>query len=155
MKKKTKIVISIISIVIIAVIIGLVCVWNHLSDYSTVLNANWGFELPSKSHYTEVYSKDSGASFHGDGIRYHIFSYEEDEPIREMFDWSNVEEKTIYSASYEAAVTEWLNNIDVPAEKFPNYSECLYWYESQEDNSEIIVMWDSSKNRVYIAVSFL
>lgn len=156
MKKKTKVVISIISIVIIAVIIGLYCVWNHRSDYSAILKFNWGVELPSKSDYTEVYSKDSGASFHGDGIRYHIFSYEEDEPIGEMLDWSNAEEeKTIFSASYEAAVTEWLNGIDVSAEKLPDYSECLYWYESQYDRSEIVVMWDSSKNRVYIAESFL
>jgi len=72
-----------------------------------------------------------------------------------MFDWNNAEEKTIFSFSYEDAVTEWLNSIDVPAEELPNYSECLYWYESQEDNSEIIVIWDSSKNRVYIAESFL
>ena len=155
MKKKTKMAASIISIVIIAVIIGLFCVWNYLSDYSTTLNANWGFELPSKSHYSEVYSKDSGVSFHGDGIRYHIFSYKEAEPINKMFDWSNWEEKTIYSSSYQEAVTEWLNEIDVPAEELPNYSECLYWYESKDDNSEIIVLWDSSKNRVYVVESFL
>lgn len=148
--------ISVISIVAIAIIIGLSCVWNHMSDYSTTLNVNWGFELPSKSHYSEVYSKNSGSSFHGDGIRYHIFSYKEAEPISEMFDWNNGEdEKTIYSSSYEDAVNEWLNRIDVPTEEFPNYSECLYWYESQEDNSEIIVIWDSSKNRIYIAESFM
>lgn len=155
MKNKTKVVISVISIVIIAVVIGLFWVRNHRSDYSAILKFNWGFELPSKSHYKEVYSKDSGASFHGDGVRYHIFFYEDDEPIREMLDWSNVEEKTIFSASYEAAVTEWLNGIEVPAEKLPDCSECLYWYESLYDRSEIVVMWDPGKNRVYIAESFL
>ncbi len=155
MKKKNKVIISVISIVVIAIIIGLSCIWNHMSDYSTTLNANWGFGLPSKSHYSEVYSKDSGASFHGDGIRYHIFSYKKAEPISEMFDWSNEDKKTIFSFSYEDAVTEWLNRINVPAEELPNYSECLCWYESQYDNSEIIVLWDSGKNRVYIVESFL
>lgn len=149
-------IISVISIAAIAVvIIGLFCVWHHMNDYSTVLNANWGFKLPSKSQYSEVYSKDSGAGSHGDGIRYHIFSCKDDKPISEMFDWSATEEKTIFSSSYQDAVTEWLSEIDVSAEDAPDYSKCLYWYDSKDDNSEIIVLWDSSKNRVYIAESFL
>lgn len=155
MKKKTKVVLSAVSIFIIAAITGSVCLWKHLSDYSTVLNANWGFGLLSRSHYTEVYSKDTGASFHGDGIRYHVFSYKEDGPIKEMLDWKDAEGKTIFRSSYKEAVTEWLDRIDVPADEIPNDSECLYWYGSQKDNSEIIVIWDPSKNRVYIAESFL
>lgn len=154
MKKKNIVFISVI-IIAIAIFIGLGYAWNHFNDYSATLNANWGFALPSKSHYSEVYSKDSGASFHGDGIRYHIFSYKETEPISKMFNWNDSEEKTIFNSSYQEAVTEWLNSINVPDEELPNYSECLYWYESQDDNSEIIVLWESSKNRIYVAESFL
>lgn len=146
---------ALIFLVVVAAVIRLFSVWNHLTDYSTTLNANWGFALPSKSHYAEVYSKDSGASFHGDGIRYHVFSYKDGEPIREMLDWSDVEGETIFCFSYKEAATEWLERIEVPTEKLPNYSQCLCWYASQRDNSEILVMWDSSKNRVYIAESFL
>lgn len=149
--------IAVISIVVaLAIIItGLVLVWNHFSDYSTTLNANWGFRLPSKAHYSEVYSKDSSASFHGDGIRYHIFSYKEEKPVNELFNWSANEEKTVFNLSYQEAITEWLNSIDVPTEELPDYSKCLYWYESQDDNSEIIVLWDASSKRIYIVESFL
>ena len=155
MKNKKIVIILAIALIVTAVFSRLGYAWNHFNDYSTTLNANWGFTLPSKSHYSEVYSKDSGASFHGDGIRYHIFSYKEVISISEMFDWSDTEEKTIFNSSYQDAVTEWLNSINVPAEELPNYSECLYWYESQDDNSEIIVLWDSSRNSIYIAESFL
>lgn len=140
MKKKNKIIISAVSIAIIAILIGLSMIWIHMSDYSATLNANWGFGLPSKSHYSEVYSRDQGASFHGDGIRYHVFSYEETEPISEMFNWRTAEEKTIYSSSYQDAVTEWLSELGVPDEEMPNYSKCLFWYNSHEDGSEIIVL---------------
>ncbi len=138
MKKNRIKVISKIAILVIITIIGLACLWSYLDNYSKTLNINWGFSLPSEAHYSEVYSKDSSPSFHGDGIRYHIFSYKEARPINEMFCWKNTEEKTIYNASYQDAVTEWLNSINVSAENTPNYSDCLYWYESQDDVSIIL-----------------
>lgn len=155
MNKRKIVVISIVTVIVIIIVIGLALAWNHFNDYSTTLKANWGFSLPSKAHYSEMYSKDSGASFHGDGIRYHIFSYKEEQPVTEIFDWRNDEEKTIFNSSYQEAIAEWLNSIDVPSEEFPNYSECLYWYESQDDNSEIIVLWDGSSKRIYVVESFL
>ena len=155
MRKTIIVSISITLIIVIIIAIGLVLAWNHFTDYSTTIKANWGFSLPSKAHYSEVYSKDSGASFLGDGIRYHIFTYKEEKPVNEMFDWRDSEEKTIFNASYQEAITEWLNSIDVPSEEFPDYSECLYWYESKDDNSEIVVLWDASSRRIYIVESFL
>ena len=155
MNRRKITVISIAAVIVIIVGVGLALAWNHFHDYSTTLNANWGFSLPSEAHYSQVYSEDSGASFHGDGIRYHIFSYKEEKPVNEMFDWSDKEERTIFNASYQDAIVEWLNSINVPSEKFPNYAECLYWYESQDDNSEMIVLWDASLKRIYIVESFL
>lgn len=155
MNKRTIGVISIVAVIVIMIVIGLALAWNHFNDYSATLNVNWGFGLPSKAHYSEVYSKDSGASFHGDGIRYHIFSCKEEKPINEMLDWSDEEGKTIFNASYQEAIAEWLNRIDVPSKEFPNDSECLYWYGTQDDNSEIIVLWDETSKRIYIVESFL
>lgn len=153
MNKRKIAVISMVAVIVI-IVIGLALAWKHYSDYSTTIKANWGFGLPSKAHYSEVYSKDSGASFHGDGIRYHIFSYKEEKPIAEMFDWSDEEEKTIFNSSYQEAITEWLNSIAVPSEEVPDYAKCLYWYEAQDDKSEIIVLWDASSKRIYVVESF-
>ena len=145
-----------ISIGIFAIIIiGAVFAWNSFSDYSRVLKANWDFALPSDSHYSEIYSQDSGTSFHGDGIRYHIFSYKENEPVEGMFLWQLTEQRTKFYNSYAEAADEWLDTINVPAAERPNYTECIYWYQSQEDGSEIIVFWDKDQNKLYIAESFL
>lgn len=144
-----------IMVAVVVAVAGLGYVWNRVNDYSLVLDANWGFSLPDESHYSLVYSKDSGASFHGDGIRYHVFSYKNAEPIAEAFSWSQNETKTIFNASYQEAVSDWLSRIDVPAEELPEYAQCLYWYDARRDNSEIVVLWDADKRKIYIAESFL
>ena len=55
--------------------------------YSRVLQANWGVALPAEALLTEEHEQDSGASFHGDGIRYHVYSYADADPIRTMLLW--------------------------------------------------------------------
>lgn len=53
------------------------------------------------------------------------------------------------------AVKEWLDSITVPAELSPNYSECLYFYRSKDDNSEIIILWDTGNKSLHVVESFL
>lgn len=122
-------------------------------DYSATLKANWGFLLPAKAECTELYSKDSGASFLGDGVRYHIFSCEEGKYIDTFFSWKSTEEGM--ENHYPDQVTEWLEEIEVPVEKLPDFSKCRYWYQSKEDGSEIVLLWNSEENVLYVAESFL
>ena len=72
--KKNKIII-IVSAIVILLIITFILIWKMMFSYSSVLEANWGISIPFESKYKEIYQKDSGASFNGDGIRYHIFTY--------------------------------------------------------------------------------
>lgn len=141
--------------VIVSIIIGITCARNRFTDYARILNLNWNFSLPTEAHYSEVYSKGSGTGFHGDGIRYHCFSYKENTPIREMLAWQSTEAETRYHDCYSDAVNEWLNEINVPTEERPDYTVCSYWYKSKDDGSEIIILWDKNKSSLYIAESFL
>lgn len=150
---KKKVIYSIAIIVICAIAFGILRYLN--SNYSMVLKMNWGFQMPAKSKCIEIYENDTGDSFHGDGKRYHVFSYKSGDDIKTMFTWLSEENKTIYHSCYSEAVNEWLDEINVPDEQYPDYSQCVYWYDKQEDNSEIIVMWDSQAKKVYIAESFM
>lgn len=141
----------VICILLLAASIG----WRVMTDYSRVLRANWGFSLPFKALCFEVYEKDSGSSFHGDDIRYHVFSYKYEDSIDLMFAWIGREQETIFRSSYSEAAEQWLDDISVPEEYRPDYDNCWYWYHSQEDNSEIIVFWDEDVNCLYIVESFL
>ena len=51
------------------------------------MNRNWHLNLPETD--VEIYVKNSGASFTGDGIRYHILQYDEESAdiILKSFDW--------------------------------------------------------------------
>jgi len=141
--------------VVIALSTTLCIIWNLSSNYSEILQANWGFSIPTKSKYSQSYTKDSGSSFHGDGIRYHIFNYENEEYIENLFTWMSEEKTTIYSSSFSEATSSWLKEIDVPVEYHPDYTKCLYWYQAQEDNSELIIYWDKATKSLYIIESFM
>ena len=120
--------------------------WNVLTDYARVLNANWGISLPFKALCSEVYEKDSGASFHGDGIRYHVFSYKYEDYIDLMFAWGS-------NSRYSDTVEEWLDEIEVPEEWRPDYERCFCWDKVQNDNDQLIIFWDNDKNQLYIVES--
>ena len=138
-----------------AILLAAVFIPLSACGYSAVLMANWGFSLPNGAGCTEIYSSNSGSSPHGDGIRYHTFSYESEDSIEEMFAWSSVESELIFYASYSEAVEEWLGRIAVPDEYRPNIGECVYHYERQDGNDEILVFWNSGENRLYVLESFL
>ncbi|EJW89449.1 hypothetical protein, secreted, partial [gut metagenome] len=75
MKIKKRSILSIVLVITIVLSAIMFFSWKHLTNYNTMLEVNWEISIPSKSSYSEIYSKDSGSSFHGDGIRYHIFLY--------------------------------------------------------------------------------
>ena len=93
----------------ILLVLAVVSVSKLLPSYSSTLEANWGISLPWKARLIEVYEKDSGSSFHGDGIRYHVFSYKYEDYIDLMFAWIPTENKTKTHGNYSEAATEWLD----------------------------------------------
>ena len=119
--------------------------WRLVPGYASALRLNWGISLPILARPSLCYEADSGPSFHGDGIRYHVFSYQYEDPVSLMFAWGSVERETIYC----------LDKIQVSAGDRPDYGGCLYWYRAQEDNSELLVFWDAEQNRLYFLESFL
>ena len=143
------------SVVIAAALMAALLLSLSACGYSAVLTSNWGFSLPNKAGCTEIYSADTGSSPHGDGKRYHIFSYESEDPIEEMFEWSSEESEMVYHASYSEALKEWLDRIGVPDEYRPNIAECVYHYERADGNDEILIFRSRSEHRLYFLESFL
>ena len=146
--------------ILLAVLVALISVWtiykSIVPSYSSVLEANWGIELPIKALCKEVYEADTGPSFHGDGIRYHVFSYRYEDYIDLMFAWSgNMENKTLFYQSYSEAADIWLSELKTPQEQYPDYDDCFCWYKNAHDNSEIIVFWNPEINRLYIVENII
>ena len=154
MKSKKRIV----TIVLICIIVlggSMFYIWKHFTNYNTALKANWEISIPYQAQFTEIYKKDSGSSFHGDGIRYHVFTYKDSTYISQMLDWESEEKETIFYGNYSNAVNALLDTIDVPSEYRSNCTNCLFWYNSHDDNSEIIILWDKDNYTIYVVESFL
>ena len=37
----------------------------------------------------------------------------------------------------------------------PQHTDCVYWYKSHEDHSEIIILWNKKEKRLYVVESFM
>ena len=67
--------------------------WKYSNDYTHVIKENWNISIPSDSHYSEVYSKDSESSFNGDGVRYHVFIIKMKNLSKRCFPGKKIKEK--------------------------------------------------------------
>ena len=100
MKRKRIIITLSVVAAVLVILFGGIVIRNRLNDYSHILRLNWNLILPSDSGCSEIYSDDSGPSFHGDGIRYHVFNYEDETAIDTMVDWQLTEGKTRFLMNY-------------------------------------------------------
>ena len=155
--------------ILLLIVVVLVSSWtiyrSIVPSYSSVLEANWGIELPIKALCKEVYEADTGPSFHGDGVRYHVFSYKNSAAIEQMLPWSDTDGNTLAWSqiqgqekvyqTYTEAADIWLGELDIPAEQYPDYDSCFCWYKNEHDNSEIIIFWNPEINRLYIVENII
>ena len=155
--------------ILLAILVALISTWtiykSIVPSYFSVLEANWGIELPVKAICKEVYSEDAGPSFHGDGIRYHVFSYVKSSEIEKMLPWSDVNGKTLawsqkqreekHYQTYREATDLWLSELEILQEQYPDYDSCFCWYKNEHDNSEIIIFLNPEINRLYIVENII
>ena len=127
--------------------------FTSIRRYADCMNRNWHLNLPETD--VEIYVKDSGASFTGDGIRYHILQYDEESAdiIIKSFDWEAGELNSELADKME----EWLDSIDVLLEDRPKQNE---WKHTtllrKEDNRDHLIMFfDEDTNQLYVVEYFL
>ena len=121
--------------------------------YAHCINSNWHLSLPETD--VVIYVKNSGASFTGDGIRYHILQYDEENAaiILKSFDWKAGELDNELAVKME----EWLDDIDVPSEERPKQNEWKHTTSlRKEDNRDRLIMFfDENTNQLYVVEYFL
>lgn len=127
--------------------------FTSIRRYADCMNTNWHLNLPETD--VEIYVKNSGVSFTGDGIRYHILQYDEESAdiILKSFDWEAGELDSELADKME----EWLDSISVPLEDRPKQNE---WKHTtllrKECNSDHLIMFfDEDTNQLYVVEYFL
>jgi len=130
--------------IVIVVVIGLFfygCLNNN--NYDTIIYQNWSIHLPKS--YQEVYSKDSGSSFLGDGERYHVFQYNKLSDIKESLVWENTRNSIMESEILK--ITEYLDVLD---EYIPNFENEYNYFIKYENYSTIYLILIEDSKLLYI-----
>lgn len=120
------------------------------SDYGKIIEKNWDITLPKG--YEEIVSVDSGASFQGDGERYHVFKYKEELKKEEIQRFSSRENSVV-----EDEVKKILNSLQVSNEERPDFSKTYYWYtQSGDDDSrdKLYLIYFNEDNLLYVVEEF-
>lgn len=127
--------------------------FTSIRRYADCMNRNWHLNLPETD--VEIYVKDSGASFTGDGIRYHILQYDEESAdiILKSFDWEAGELDSELADKME----EWLDSISVPLEDRPKQNEWKHTtlLRKEDTRDHLIMFFDEDTNQLYVVEYFL
>lgn len=116
----------------------LICILSGCVSSAILLERNWNIDLPSDIE--EIYYTDSGASFHGDGYRYSIFSCKKPEVI-----WEN--EKPEFN--YKELLNDVYRELSVPEEKRVKLFEGSYYYQIADDGSKLLLIYDNECMKLY------
>lgn len=118
-----------------------------------LLEANWGVVLPGG--YVERFEVDTGASFHGDGVRYYVLEYADDAALREAFSWREEASATLFYGSEREAAAALLDGLEIPPEFQLPAEDCLYDTVTRDDRSELLLFWHTPDGMLYVVESVL
>ena len=114
------------------------------TPYHEIVYLNWKISIPKE--YKESYSIDSGASFHGDGERYHIFQYEDEEGISAFVSWEDYKNRDL-----EKKIKDILYSLEVPKDKKPDFQKHYFYYTiKKNDNSKLYLLFFRDTKELYI-----
>ena len=119
-------------------------------DYMRTVNLNWELDLPASQGC--LYETDSGASFHGDGERYHVLEYAGDGRLEQA-----LAEQATPLPSAENPVTEILDDLSVPADQRPDFDDCRCFAISDpvDDRDRGYLLLSQDGTRLYVVECFL
>lgn len=120
---------------------------REVNSYTKIIELNWGIRLSGS--YKEIYSIDSGASFHGDGDRYHIFQHKPKGDISNELDWKSNENKYI-----EQNIIQILERLNVPDEYLPSFKYKYKYYFREENSSMIYILLNDDEGLIYVIEDF-
>lgn len=130
-------------------------------DDAMTISLNWGIDLPKG--YTVVYETDTGASFGGDGLRCHVFTWQDGSALEDLLPWSDGDEEGI------ALAKEILTELNVPEEDWPSFeldvpedwpdtSACLSWHgniREEDPRDQLVILYVPERACLWVLESFV
>ena len=118
--------------------------------YERIINLNWDLDLPRSGGC--LYEADSGASFHGDGLRYHVLEYAGGSGLAEA-----LEEQTEEVPPADCPAAEIWEALSVPAKWRPDGAACRCFTKAHptDGRNRLWLLLSADGTRLYAAESFL
>lgn len=118
--------------------------------YERIIHLNWELSLPRSSGC--LYETDSGASFHGDGLRYHVLEYASDSGLAEA-----LEKQTEERSPAECPAAEIWEALSVPTDWQPDLTACRCFTKAHptDGRNQLWLLLSADGTRLYAAESFL
>lgn len=149
MKKSKKLALTVVIIVIAAAVIiplGMYLGGNYYFSDARIYEETWNINLPQ--NVKEEYSEKSSASFHGDGVRYTIFKYEDNNS-----GFTN-DFKAEKAPEIENEVNSILAALSVAEENRPNFSNEYLWnYRESQGGDQLYIIYDTAEAKLYFVQS--
>ena len=119
-------------------------------DDAGTIALNWGIQLPKG--YTVAYEADTGASFGGDGLRCHVFTWRDGSALEELLPWQEEDEEGI------AMAKEMLAELEVPEENWPDFSACLSWHgniREEDPRDQLTILYIPERTSLWVLELFV
>lgn len=131
------------------------------SSYNAAWEGRWGIKLSKPAEFKVIF--ESPPRFHGDGERYYVFEYEEQQinKIKSQSFWRPINENLVYAL--DDKVTYFKKSvIKINPDKKEKYESLfqnnpiehgergLYFYQRKVDGSYCIAVLNVEKKRIYV-----
>lgn len=151
-----------IFLVFVAILIGIIGLffgkilfdlWSNgklFLDSEDVIYENWHIRLPEGGE--EIYYTDSGASFHGDGVRYSVYKYDNKETISNVFNWKNKKDKNIEEEIKELLQYLKEDNVKIPEKYKIDFNKKYKYIRKIDDydDSKLYLIYIIDEKRIYV-----
>lgn len=133
--------------VLVAAAVFLTSVFS--GGYERIIGLNWSLSLPRSDDC--LYEADSGESFQGDGLRYHVLEYEPDSGLAEA-----LEKQTEECAAADCAALKIWESLSVPRDWRPDPEACRCFTKAHptDGRNELWLLLSADGTRLYAAESF-
>lgn len=151
-----------IFLVFVAILIGIIGIffgkilfdlWSNgklFLDSEDVIYENWHIRLPEGGE--EIYYTDSGASFHGDGVRYSVYKYENKETISNAFNWNNKKDKNMEEEVKDVLQSLKEDNVKIPEKYKIDFNKKYKYIRKIDDydDSKLYLIYIIDEKRIYV-----
>lgn len=116
--------------------------------YLHIIKLNWEVDLPTGCE--QLYEQDTGPSFHGDGLRYHVFAYRRAPKLEG--DWLAAP----LAEADRQEVERILSKLQVDGADAPAFERVTHTLtRRQRDNSTLYMLYAADNQRLFVIEHFI